>query len=415
MSNGESILIVSPESQGDMLADHLSAGGNGTRAADGYEALELMGQKAFSGVLVGSVDGEVPGFCRAARRLQRQAKIVALCTPAQEPDVRPLRGAVIDDYFIHPPSRADLSSIRRIFGTNGRVEQTGSQPAEPTGPDARLVAQLLDAARSESSLESRLARMAAEELGVEARWVAAEDLPPEAQTLLTVSGDAPKMLIPAGQAEQIHADGRVLLEYVQQLLPALYQNAWRTESLHRLAITDHLTGAYNRRYFYHLTDQILLRARQKNIRVTLLLYDIDNFKRYNDAYGYSAGDEILRETTRLMRSVCRQHDIVARIGGDEFAVLFWDPDRPRSPDSQPLDDIHKLAERFRWAVTKHKYPELGPDAEGALSISGGLARFPDDGQSCRSLLRSADRAIKQAKRAGKNSVVLIGTPEEPPI
>ena len=185
--------------------------------------------------------------------------------------------------------------------------------------------------------------------------------------------------------------------------------ARRTQSLHRLAITDHLTGAYNRRYFYHATDRILARAGANSFRVTLLLFDIDDFKRYNDAYGHAAGDEILRETTRLIRRTTRSHDVVARIGGDEFAVLFWDPAEPRHPNSKSPDTAYMVAERFRAAVSRHEFPSLGPEARGALTISGGLATFPAGGRTCRELLRTADGALRGVKKTGKNAFRLIGS------
>ncbi len=179
-------------------------------------------------------------------------------------------------------------------------------------------------------------------------------------------------------------------------------------SLHRLASTDHLTGVYNRRYFCQLTDQILLRAVQRRFRVTLLLYDMDNFKRYNDTYGHQAGDEILRETAHLMRRTTRRQDIVARIGGDEFAVLFWDAEKPRQPNSRHPDTPYVLADRFRQAVLQHEFRLLGAEAKGSLTISGGLARFPVDGTNCDELLRRANQALHEAKALGKNVIHLIG-------
>ena len=185
--------------------------------------------------------------------------------------------------------------------------------------------------------------------------------------------------------------------------------AQRTVTLHQLATTDHLTGAYNRRYFYHLTEHILKRAKASRFRVTLLLYDIDDFKHYNETYGHAAGDEILRETAALMKRTCRSHDVVARIGGDEFAALFWDVQPPRRPSSQPLQDFWRLAERFRRAVGAHSFASLGPEAKGVLSISGGLANFPADGQTCLELLRAADQALRAVKRTGKNGIRIVGS------
>ena len=99
--------------------------------------------------------------------------------------------------------------------------------------------------------------------------------------------------------------------------------------LQRLAITDELTGLYNARYFRHFLSRIIERGRVKRFPVTLLLFDIDDFKKYNDQYGHGVGDDILKQTASLMKRCCRDHDLVARIGGDEFAVVFWDKEGPR--------------------------------------------------------------------------------------
>jgi len=109
-----------------------------------------------------------------------------------------------------------------------------------------------------------------------------------------------------------------------------------------------------------------------------------------------------------MKGVTRSHDIVARIGGDEFAVLFWDAGRPRTPGSKMPEDAFVLADRFRKAVEDHAFGSLGSEARGVLTISGGLATFGRDGRTCRELLRKADEALRESKRTGKNSITLIG-------
>ena len=178
------------------------------------------------------------------------------------------------------------------------------------------------------------------------------------------------------------------------------------ESLHRLAVTDYLTGAYNRRYFYHLTDQILARAAKRGLRASLLLFDIDDFKIYNDRYGHPAGDEVLNETAKLIQSLVRQHDVVARIGGDEFAVIFWDADAPRRKFSEHPRRVDQVTRRFQKAICQHRFPKLADLALGTLTISGGLAAFPWDGQSAEELIAIADHMLLQSKRQGKNVIAL---------
>jgi diguanylate cyclase (GGDEF)-like protein len=178
----------------------------------------------------------------------------------------------------------------------------------------------------------------------------------------------------------------------------------RTAALWDMALRDELTGAWNRRYFNGFLDSVLRRAVDQRSQVTLLVFDIDNFKHYNDRYGHPAGDEILREAARLMQSVVRTHDVVARIGGDEFAVIFWDPKGPRTPNSQHPHDVRKAAERFQRAIAQHRFPKLGSQAPGALTISGGLASFPWDGRTAAELIDRADAMAMQAKSQGKNAI-----------
>jgi len=417
MSGGPDILLIAdrPLSGADAWAGQLTGdGGRLVQRTDPYEALEDMARQSWSLILVTAPRADLAGLCRASRRLQPKAKLVALCAPAAEPESRQLVGSVLDDYLIYPPTRSDLAHLRGLAAPQEGTyvshrpvrEEAPPEPGQAFSP--RELARLLEAARSVASLESYVAAMVKERLGIEAQWQDAEKAGSEARPLLAIGGDLARTLVPAGAAE-IDASAEALLAGLRQFLPVLADSARRTEALHRLAITDHLTGAYNRRYFYHFSDQILLRARQKPCRVSLLLYDIDNFKRYNDTYGHAAGDEILRETAALMKRIVRSQDVVARIGGDEFAVLFWDSEPPRSPRSRPLESALALADRFRQAVRNHQFPSLGPEARGALTISGGLANFPEGGQNVRELLRSADRALRDVKRLGKDAIHLVGS------
>ena len=178
-------------------------------------------------------------------------------------------------------------------------------------------------------------------------------------------------------------------------------------SLRTWAMKDELTGGWNRRYFGRFLETILARAERERFRVTLMVFDIDDFKIYNDRYGHAAGDDILRETARLMQAVVRDQDVVARIGGDEFAVIFWDAEGPRKPNSQHPQDVMKMAQRFQRAICSHRFPKLLDEAPGTLTISGGLASFPWDGRTPDVLLERADSMAIQSKRQGKN-IITVG-------
>lgn len=193
----------------------------------------------------------------------------------------------------------------------------------------------------------------------------------------------------------------------------------RIRELEKLATTDELTGLKNRRYMREFSRQIIEHARKQTGRVTLLIFDIDDFKHYNDVYGHSAGDDILRQAAVLMRHCCRCHDIVGRVGGDEFAVIFWDDPHRKSTDTEaerrsaaehPKEAIF-IANRLRTELSKARFPLLGPQGRGVLTISGGLASFPRDGSTVAELFDQADKALLDAKRSGKNRIYLVGKPE----
>ena len=176
--------------------------------------------------------------------------------------------------------------------------------------------------------------------------------------------------------------------------------------LRQMSMRDELTGAWNRRYFNRFLKRILERAEEDRSQVTLLIFDIDDFKRYNDLYGHAAGDEILKETARLMGSVVREHDVVARIGGDEFAVIFWDAEGKRRPNSTHPDDVVTATQRFQKAVCKCEFPKLGEQAMGRLTVSGGLASYPWDGRTPRELMEKADLMALESKKQGKNVMTM---------
>ena len=222
--------------------------------------------------------------------------------------------------------------------------------------------------------------------------------------------------IPTGHdaAEVRHRDR--LFGVLHAQAPAEHLNAWAAwlarwlalkhqhRQLELLAMRDELTGVWNRRYFNRFLERLLTRAARDRSQVTLLMFDIDNFKRYNDRYGHAAGDEILRETARLMQSFVRAHDVVARIGGDEFAVIFWDAEAKRQPDSHHPESVRAAAGRFQQAILSHRFPKLLDEAAGTLTISGGLASFPWDGRTPDELLAKADEMAMRSKRVGKNAI-----------
>jgi diguanylate cyclase (GGDEF)-like protein len=363
-------------------------------ASGGYPLLEALADRPATHILIPAPREELAGLARAARTLAPQAQLIALCAEADEPD--PAED-LFDQTCLLPPTRGELNALF-----------TESDTTRPLSLPGLAVRQLIDAAHQIEPLEQALADCVQAHLDSRVHWTDADQLAPAAEPLLKLTGSTPRLLVvdePIGPAPQLDA----LLAELQLLAGGLCRLTRRLDSLHRLAITDHLTGAYNRRYFYHLTDHVLQRADQEGFRAAMLLYDIDDFKKYNDRYSHTTGDEILCDIAMLIQEVSREQDIVARIGGDEFAVLFWDSEI-RKPGSQPLRDVVDVANRFRQAVESYKFSTLGPQAKGSLTISGGLATFPQDGRTCMDLLKAADQALLATKHEGKNSIRLVGQP-----
>jgi diguanylate cyclase (GGDEF)-like protein len=173
-----------------------------------------------------------------------------------------------------------------------------------------------------------------------------------------------------------------------------------------MTFQDELTGAWNRRFYEVFMKKVIRSAARQRRTLMVLVFDIDDFKRYNDEFGHDAGDEVLRETVRLLNSVIRTGDRVCRIGGDEFVVIFGDPEGPREPGSNLPETVEEIASRFQDQVCQMKFPKLGLDAPGTLSVSGGLATYPWDGTDPASLLRHADQLALQSKQKGKNVITL---------
>jgi two-component system cell cycle response regulator len=200
----------------------------------------------------------------------------------------------------------------------------------------------------------------------------------------------------------------------------------RIRYLEQLATEDDLTGLKNRRYIWEFSRQIIEYAKKENGRVTLLVFDVDDLKKYNDIYGHQAGDEILKQAAALMRRCCRGHDVVGRIGGDEFAVIFWDDpqqqrlvasvksEERRSANADHPAEAITIAKRFVKELSSaglSNFDGLGSKGKGVLTISGGLASFPRDGQTIEQLFQQADKALLEAKRSGKNRIYLVGKPQ----
>ncbi len=166
------------------------------------------------------------------------------------------------------------------------------------------------------------------------------------------------------------------------------------ESTARSAVTDGLTGLHNRAYLDQVLRREIQRSQRYRLSLSVIMLDLDDFKRINDSLGHLAGDHCLVRTAELIRDSLREIDTAARYGGEEFVLLL--PDTPRVGG-------YVVAERIRARLAEERARSR---AEGRATVSGGVASFPDDGVTGEQLLRKADQALYAAKAQGKNRVAL---------
>uniref|UniRef100_Q3AS41 diguanylate cyclase n=1 Tax=Chlorobium chlorochromatii (strain CaD3) TaxID=340177 RepID=Q3AS41_CHLCH len=170
----------------------------------------------------------------------------------------------------------------------------------------------------------------------------------------------------------------------------------KNRKLDELYIRDEKTQLFNYRHFKEHLILDIERAKRQLDSLSLAMLDIDFFKQYNDANGHLSGDKALKRFAELISAECRVYDLPARFGGDEFALLF-----PRTSAADAAD----IAERLRHLIESASFPHAECFPDGKLTISIGLATFPNDAQDWHSLLNNADRALYKAKALGRNSVV----------
>lgn len=171
----------------------------------------------------------------------------------------------------------------------------------------------------------------------------------------------------------------------------------RNKKLRELSVTDSLTGLHNHKHLIERLASEVTRAERYEHPFTVLMIDIDNFKNYNDTYGHQAGDDVLRKIAFIFKDSVRASDYVARYGGEEFMILF--------PETR-IDEALIGAERIRKRLEKELFGN--GKTRASITISVGIASYPEHGGDHETLVRNADTALYQAKKAGRNRVVRAG-------
>ena len=446
----ERILLI-----GDARRDVQSAvsqaapGAQVTSVATVFDGIAELAANPYTTVMaaVEPIERRPEAAVRALRELARDGRLILFGRPTWETLSRKMMQFGCDDYIVTPASAAEVQQVfgtprLRIAETAPEGEEAGAAP-EPAAPahagdvfSSVPVAEVLMDAMLQHPHDAVAAAVRAIHAHVAPRMALsfkrAGGEPPApaagqgvvSQAVRSHGEDAGTLFLTLSADEDQNA-ARHVLSQVAHLIGKLVSLQDRHNGLQKLAITDELTGLYNARYFRHFLSRIVEKARAMHFPVTLLLFDIDDFKKYNDQFGHGVGDEILRQVAALMKRCTRDHDLVARIGGDEFAVVFWDKEGPRQPKDphsgslpgRPPQAPREIFKRFQRLIASEDFPMLGLSGKGVLGVSAGLAVFPYEAGDVDGLLAEADRRLVHgAKKSGKNTLFIVGTddPTQPP-
>jgi len=188
-----------------------------------------------------------------------------------------------------------------------------------------------------------------------------------------------------------------ILAILVSMLGITFKNIKRYKTIEELSYTDSMTGLYNHRYFYKRLTEEVFRAKRFNRKLALVIFDIDDFKIYNDTYGHQAGDQVLKQLGELLSRTVRSMDIVSRYGGEEFCVIMPESDR---------DECFRFMERLRKAVMSHSFEDENAGHEHNITVSLGGAIYPHDARRIDRIIYCADMALLKAKSLGRNKSVL---------
>ena len=223
---------------------------------------------------------------------------------------------------------------------------------------------------------------------------------PSKMTVLCLSfqcetGSQACMLIGTDDPETLNEHRRKMLLNIAELSGNALSARRRLHDERSRARTDELTRVYNKRYFIEEWPGWLERALEEKTPLAVAIFDIDNFKGYNDTFGHLNGDKLLIRVAQTISMQIRDQDVVARFGGEEFVVMFGNSD---------LQTGYHIAERIRHAVQELD----GDEVLRSVTISGGIAALPGDPEDPAALLECADRRLYHAKKSGRNQNCMAG-------
>jgi diguanylate cyclase (GGDEF)-like protein len=321
-----------------------------------------------------------------------------------------IHATAADEPRLHLPDVASL--MRQMLSASGRramvpvILKLVDELLRPeqaavfvTRPDGRLA--LADG----SGLPDSLARGAEVETGAEGPQIPSlAGLRVDAAAPILADGKLRGFLC-VGGARLRRGEQQALVTMIADLSGLAVVQVEKLKSIQETANVDDLTTVFNKRHFQERMSEEIRRAQRDGTGLSLLLIDIDHFKNYNDTNGHLAGDDVLKKMGQILKASVREDDFVARYGGEEFVLLY--PGAPKVLAS-------RLAEILRRDVESRPFPGRELQPLGALTISGGVATFPEDATTDVELIRAADQALYQAKNGGRNRIVAAGAPASAP-
>ncbi|HHT9136538.1 MAG TPA: sensor domain-containing diguanylate cyclase [Candidatus Wunengus sp. YC60] len=187
---------------------------------------------------------------------------------------------------------------------------------------------------------------------------------------------------------------KLMLGFIE-IVTSSFTRSRLLEITRRASITDPLTGVYNRRFFDEMLEKQIAFAKRHSQHMSLLIMDIDHFKIFNDTYGHMVGDRVLQKLTKSVREIIRSSDMLSRYGGEEFSIIM---------PSADIAEALKKAETVRTHVETNCSDTVISGQSHKITISIGVASFPEHGADFNSLLNAADNALYKAKKLGRNRV-----------
>ena len=287
--------------------------------------------------------------------------------------------------------RADLVALLARDETSGRLTLEGCLGVAPRSMDTNCCSTMDDCPLRRAMLGDVVVRTSGHRCSLFPHTMTHQLAVP----LLGDGGIQLALLAAGTTSENFDAVSEEALQGLRGHLYGALQNARKYDSIRRQVVTDHLTHLYNRRYFMKRAAEEVQRSLDNQTPMSLVLIDIDHFKRFNDSFGHPTGDRVLQAVAAMLQDAVRTTDVCARHGGEEFTLLL---------PGTPGDNAVFMANRVRNTVGQTRYTGLGLPADASLTISAGVATCPRDATTVEDLLEMADRALYRAKEQGRDRV-----------